>query len=253
MAKTISMLLSTTRAFEEQSRVSRLTESWSQRIAKLCQEITQRALLEATGLSGKERTINANASLSETGKSDAVKASVRTFVDGLGWLRNEKGSLETRIGNLYGVLFILPPSKLNETVQGLRDSEIRSSISALPATQRDIAYLKYSQDINIEVLRALQQAPIQLISDQIQLRANHDRASRQNAEQYQLFIENSQLLNEVSVILTDCLDLGVAFKLDVKPSVDELGEKVRVNADFAVDHPLASSESTLRVEAVGQD
>jgi hypothetical protein len=237
MARNISTLQASTSAYQERSQASRLTSSWSEKTATAYQTIATRVQAAATALSAKEKAINGNANLSPTGQFDAVKQEVVAFLAGLKWLQAEKGGLETKVGGLFGDLFILPDSKLNEIVQALRDAQSWSAIGALQPSERDLAYLRFCAVDNTEVIRALQNAPMPLISDDILLRGSADRAARLDPQRYQTFIETGQLLDEVSAILTDCLDLGQAFGFEAVPVVDALGEKVRTALDFSTDHP----------------
>ena len=245
MAKNIGSLMSSARTYQEQSQTSRLTASWSEKTATEYQKITAHLLADVTPLAAKEKAINGNANLSPIGRHDQVKREVQTFTSGLRWLRDEKGTLETKCGNLFGDLFVLPASTRNEMVQAMRDAQIWSLIGALPPTQRDLAYLRFSEADNVEVMRALQDAPMPLVTDDIRLRGSADRAARLDPQRYQAFIESGQLLDEVAAILTDCLNLGAAFGFDVPVSVDELGPKVRTALDFAMDHaPSEGHEGT---------
>lgn len=236
MAKNIGTLALSASSYQERSQSSRLVDSWSEETALELQATTARVKSEVTALQGQEKTINSNTTLSDTGKFDQVRIAVQDFITRLRWLRDLKGTLETRCGNVYGNLFILKPSTRNEIVQGLRDAAIVSAIWALPPDQRDVEYLKSSEADLIEVMRALQDAPMPLVSSEVRLRADDQRAARLEPARYRKFIETGELLGEVSAILDDCLDLGREFGLDVKENIDELGPKIRVALDFAIEH-----------------
>jgi hypothetical protein len=263
MARNIGTLLQSATAYQERAKTSRLVERWSEESASRYQLATAKVLDQVQALAAKEKASKTNANLSPTGQVDQTTREVRTFVEALRWLRDLKNFLETKVGNLYGELFVLPASKLDQVVQALRDSQIWTAIGALPQPQRDRDYLRFSQSDNIEAMRALSMSPLPLIADEIRLRGDAERAARLQPKQYRQFIETGQLLNEISAILTDCLDLGREFQIDVKETVDELGPKVRVALDFAIEHASEQGKEDGRVaprpapqrnrEAVGVD
>ena len=251
MSKNIGSLANSATAYSERSQASRLVDSWSGETAQEYQAATARLLLEVTALHGREKTINANGSLSPTGQFDQTKIAVQDFIAGLRWLRDLNGTLETKVGNLFGQLFIasIPKSTRSENAQAMRDHEIRIVISALPPEQRNNEYLRASETDQTEVLRAIQDSPMPLILDEVRLRADDERVARREPKRYKAFIENGELLNEVSCILQDCLDLGREFGLEVTPSVDEVGPKIREALEFAISHVGGKGKRVLVTSA----
>lgn len=246
MAKNIGTLALSASSYQERSQASRLVDSWSEETALELQATTARVKSEVTALQGQEKTINADAGRSDIGKFDLVRIAVQDFITRLRWLRDLKGTLETRCGNVYGNLFILKPSTRNEIVQGLRDAAIVSVIGPLPQDQRDVEYLKASEADNTEVLRALSDAPMPLVTDEVRLRGDDQRAAKLQPQRYLKFVETGELLREVSAILDDCLDLGREFGIDVKENINELGPKMRVQLDFAIEHVGGRGKKVLR-------
>lgn len=244
MSKNIGSFVNSCTAFNEHAQASRLIDSWSEEPATELQTATSRLLKEAMALAANEKAANADPNLSITGKFDRVKNYVQDFITNLRWQRDLKGALETRCGNLYGLLFVLTASTRSD--QGQRDAHIWGAFGALPPEERNNGYLRASETDNVEVLRALKDAPLPLVADEIILRADDERAARLQPQRYRTFVETSELLHEISVILADALDLGVAFGIDVKPSVDELGPKVRTAVDFAIEHQGARGKKVLR-------
>lgn len=248
MSRNIGTLVNSATAYAERSQASRLVDSWREETGAEYKSVTARLLAEVTALAAQEKTINSK-DLTTTAKFDQTKTAVQDFVNNLKWLRNEKAALETRIGNIYGELFVLPVSKLNETVQAMRDREIRAAISQMPSNERDNAYLRSSETDQTEVLRALQDSPLPLVLDEVRLRADDERAARLQPKRYRGFVEAGELLNELSVILQDCLDLGVAFGLDVPESNDALGPHLRTVLDFAIQHVGGRGKRVLRTSS----
>lgn len=260
MARNISTLLASATAYAERAQTSRLVEWWSEEPAARYQLVASKVLADVAVLSGKEKANNANQNLSPTGQFDQTKRDVKIFLDSLRWLRDEKGSLATKVGSAYGDLFVLSASKLNELVQALRDMQVTGAIGALPPKQRDVEYLRASEADQIEVVRALQNSPMVLISDDVRMRGDDERAQRNDPKRYRQFIENGQLLDEISSILDDCLDLVREFVIDVKENSDELGPKVRLALEFGVQHWLPQDNEegklmrdTTQRDAVGVD
>lgn len=243
MSKNISTLVNAAMAYNERAQASRLVDSWSEETAKEYQGVTARLLKEATALQGKEQTANSNPDSSPEGRFKAMKREVQPFIGGLRWLRDEKGALETKVGNLFGELFILPPS--TRTDQALRDGEIRGALWPLPIDERNNQYLRSSESDQVEILRALIDAPLALISDEVRMRGDDARAARLQPSLYRKFIESGELLDEITVILQDALSLGAEFGLDTPPVVDELGPRIRASLDFAVDHAKDRGKKVL--------
>jgi hypothetical protein len=235
MSKNISTSLQVAVALHEHAQASRLIDSLSEESAAQLQAATRRYLSEVTALSGREQVINESED-SDVRKFNDVKKEVAVFTEKLRWLRDLKGTLETRCGNLFGELFINSIPKSTRPDQAMRDQESRSVIWPLPPNERDNIYLKASENDQTEMLRAIQDAPLPLVSDEVRLRADDARAARLQPDLYRRFSETGQLLNEISVILADGEDLGVAFGLDIPVSKDELGPKIRLANDFAIDH-----------------
>ena len=251
MAQNIGSLVNSATTYAERAKASRVVSSWMEETSAQLQALTTRLLSEVTALHGKEHTINANPKLSTNGKFDQVKAEVQAFVNSLQWLRLEKGALETKIGNVFGDLFVLPASTRKD--QPMRDHEIRSLVQPLPPDERSNLYLQASQDDNTEVLRALQDAPMALIANEVVMRGSDQRAARLQPKRYQLFVESGELLNEVSAILDDALSIGEAFGVDVPPSADKLGVKIRTGLDFGISHLGGRGKHVLQEAARAVD
>lgn len=249
MSKNIGTLANSALAYSQRAQASRLVSTWSQATAEDYQMITNRLLAQVTELAAKEKTENANPNHSPVGRFDKVKIAVQDFIVGLQWLRDAKAGIETRAANIYRDLFILPVSKLNEVVQGQRDAFIWSAIGSLPTNERDNQYLAASEADNVEVLRALQDSPLPLTSGEVRLRADDERAARLFSKRYRNLVELGELLSEVTVILQDCLDLGLAFSLDVPANNDELGPKTRMVLDFAIQHQGGRGKHALKTSA----
>ena len=251
MSKNIATLLNAAMSYNERAQASRLVDSWSESTAVEYRAVTAHLLSEVQALAGKEKAENTNPNHSPIAMVNAVTKAVQTFIGGLRWLRDEKGSLETKVGNIFGQLFILPASTRSD--QPGRDLEIRTWLSRMPPNERDNAYLHASENDQTEILRALQDSPLPLISDEVRMRADDARAARLYPDLYRKFIENGELLSEISAILQDCLDLGREFGLEVPPSVDELGPKIRLALDFSLDHAASRGKGKPMLRTILKD
>lgn len=249
MSKNIGTLANSALAYSQRAQASRLVSTWSESTAEEYQTITNRLLAQVQTLQEKEKSINADSNSSPAGQFKKVKSEVETFITNLRWMRDTKGVLETKVGNLHGNLFILPASTRTETAQGLRDFETRSVIGQMPPNERDNTYLRACESDNVEVLRSLVDAPMPLVVDEVILRGSDERAARIQPKRYKQFIETGELLGEVSAILQDALGLGLEFGLDVPPSVDELGPKIRLALDYAIQHVGARGKKILRTSS----
>jgi hypothetical protein len=249
MSKNIGTLLNAARSYDERAHTSRLVSSWSSETSLEYQKATAQLLAEVQDLKEQEETENANPMHSPVARFEAVKGKVQKFMDKLKWLRDQKIALENRIRNLHGELFLLPDSELNEAVQVQRDVVIWNMIGQMTPNERDNQYLRSSETDQTEILRAIQNAPFPLVMDETRLRADDQRAARLQPPRYRTYVELGELVDELTVILGDCLDLGREFGLDVSPINDGLGEKIRETLDFAVQHTRARGKKTLATTA----
>lgn len=244
MSKNIGTLVNSALAYSQRAQSSRMIGSWSQETAEEYQTATARLLAQVQALAAKEKTENANPNHSPTGLLAAMKTAVNDFITNLRWMRDLKGSLETKVGNLYGNLFILKPSTRPD--QPARYTFIWGVISQMTPGERDNQYLRSSEIDQTEILHAIQDAPFPLVMDEVRMRGDDERVARLQPDRYRKFIENGQLLDEISTILQDALGLGLEFGLDVPPSVDELGPKIRTALDFAIQHQGGKGKRVLR-------
>lgn len=257
MAKNIGTLVNSAATYLERAKESRVIASWTEEAATQYQTVASRFLSEVTALAGRERTVNSNPNLSPTGKHGAVKEAVQAWFSGLTWIKNLVGSLETRLGGLYGPLFVLPKSDRSETTQAIRDWELREELRTLTHPERVKLYVQAAEANDIERLRAVQDVPglVPLVPVEVRLRGDDVRASRIDPEKYRRFVETGELLNEVRTLAMDADNLAREFGLDTSSlalTVDELGPKVREAVNFAADHQYgARGKAGTKMEMVG--
>ncbi len=94
---------------------------------------------------------------------------------------------------------------------------MRIDLRDLDQSQRDHVYLTAAEANNVELLRAIQNAPDikPLITPEMRRRADDLRAQRLDPTAYQEFAEKSELLESLQMLARETEDLVTQFEVDV--------------------------------------
>lgn len=146
----------------------------------------------------RDKAILANRTLSDEGKQQQqAKLAVELLAD-LAWYRRVLKDIEAAQARFKTVLFTVQSPVKDERRRDDRARELRDRMAGLNQTQRDAAYLKASQQDQPEVMWALLDAPGgSWISEEIQQRADTERAKHAQPDTYAAYTQNEILHEQV--------------------------------------------------------
>jgi len=159
-------------------------------------EILVKALSKLEVFQTKEKSIVTNTSLSDEGKQ---KQLVKLAQDSLGdweWLGRILHDIEAAQARFTTLLFTIEPTVKDDLLRYLRAREVRDGMDTLNQNDRDVAYIKASEQSQLEVLLAMQTAPAgNWITPEIQQRTDRERAKRAQPGAF-IAYEQNELLHE---------------------------------------------------------
>lgn len=148
-----------------------------------------------------EKRITSDRFMSDEGKRAKLAEEATKALAGFKGFGVKIGEIEDHLRQLSTRLFTVARPKRDETIQFLREQEIRGHYVDMTQPERDAVFLHAAEHDGDETLLALLDAPVgQMVSGDVKTRALEARAKRVFPEDYKIYEQNKLLLDVLNMI-----------------------------------------------------